>query len=44
MYKQTLYSVVKNIIPEKVLKERNRKKLWSYGYNKEYDIVIISKT
>jgi len=44
MYKQTLYSVVKNIIPEKVLKERNRKKLWSYGYDKEYDIVIISKT
>ena len=44
MYKQTLYSVVKNIIPEKVLKERNKKKLWSYGYNKEYDFIVISKT
>lgn len=31
------------IVPENVLRERNNAKTWKYGYNKEYDIVIISK-
>ena len=44
MYKQTLYSVVSNIIPEKVIRHNNKNKLWSYGYNKEYDVIIISRT
>ena len=44
MYKQTLYSIVTNIVPEKVIKDFNKKKLWTYGYNKEYDLIVISKT
>ena len=44
MYKQTLYSIVTNIVPEKVIKDFNKKKLWNYGYNKEYDLIVISKT
>ena len=43
MYKQTLYKILDNIIPEKVLKSYNKYKKWEYGYNKEFDIIIISK-
>ena len=43
MYKQTLYKVVKSIRPN-VVKRLNKSKKWKYGYNKENDIVIISKT
>jgi len=44
MYEQTLYAVLKDVIPEKVLKSKNKSKSWKYGYNKEYDLIIISKT
>ena len=44
MYKQTLYHVVKDAIKPKVLSRLNRYKKWEYGYNKEYDFVVISKT
>jgi hypothetical protein len=43
MYEQTLYKILDDIIPEKELKSNNKKKAWVYGYNKEYDIVVISK-
>ena len=43
MYTQTLYKILENVVPEKVLNSCNKKKSWKYGYNKEYDIVIISK-
>ncbi len=43
MYEQTLYKILDDIIPEKELKSNNKKKAWGYGYNKEYDIVVISK-
>ena len=38
----SLYRVV-DVIPEKVLSKNNRAKSWVYGYNKEYDLVVISK-
>jgi len=43
MYEQTL---VKTITPikENVIKRMNRYNKWEYGYNKEYDIIVISKT
>jgi hypothetical protein len=43
MHKQTLYKIVK---PVKIntLKRLNKSKKWKYGYNKENDIVVISKT
>ena len=42
MYKQTLYKVIDHIKPH-VIKRLNKSKKWEYGYNKEYDIVIISR-
>ena len=44
MYEQSLYSIVENHIKPKVIKRLNRLNKWEYGYNKEHDIVIISKT
>jgi len=43
-YKQTLVKILKEHIKAKVLKNKNRYKKWEYGYNKEYDMVVISKT
>ena len=44
MYEQSLYKVLKDHIKPKVLKRMNRYSKWEYGYNKEHDIVVISKT
>ena len=44
MYKQDLYKILNDHIKPKVLKRTNRYAKWEYGYNKEHDIVIISKT
>ena len=43
MYKQTLVKVVE---PVKIntIKRLNKSKKWKYGYNKEADIVSISRT
>ena len=43
MYEQSL---VKTIEPIRIntLKRLNKSKSWEYGYNKEHDIVVISKT
>jgi hypothetical protein len=43
MYEQTLYKVVEPI-KQSTVKRYNRAKKWSYGYNKEFDFVVISKT
>ena len=43
MYKQTLYKIVEPI-KEHVVNRFNKNKKWGYGYNKEYDIIVISKT
>jgi hypothetical protein len=39
----SLYHIVENVVPEKILKKRNTKQDWQYGYDQEYDIVIVSK-
>ncbi len=44
MYEQTLYKVVKDHIKPKVVSRMNRYKKWEYGYNKEHDVIIISRT
>ncbi len=44
MYEQTLYSVEDNYIKPQVIKRMNRYKKWEYGYNADYDVVVISKT
>ena len=43
-YQQTLFKIIKDVVNPKILKKNNRYKKWEYGYNKENDIVIISKT
>jgi len=43
-YKQTLVKILKDHIKANVLNNKNRYKKWEYGYNKEYDMVVISKT
>ena len=44
MYEQSLYHVVEDHIKPKVVNRLNRLKKWKYGYDKEHDIVVISKT
>jgi len=44
MYKQVLYKVLDNHIKPKIIKRLNRYSKWEYGYNKEHDVVVISKT
>ena len=44
MYEQQLYKVLNNYIDSKTLNHKNKYKKWDYGYNEEYDVVVISKT
>ena len=43
MYKQTLYKIIEPI-KINTIKRLNKSKKWKYGYNKEHDIIVISKT
>ena len=43
-YNQTLLTVLTDYIKPKTVKQNNRYKKWEYGYNKDHDVVVISKT
>ena len=43
-YQQTLINTLTDHIKPSVIKKNNRYKKWDYGYNKEHDVVVISKT
>jgi hypothetical protein len=43
-YKQTLWKEIKDVVNPKILAKNNRHKKWSYGYNEDYDFIVISKT
>ena len=43
MYDQSLVKVVEPI-KKTTITRMNRGKKWKYGYNKEHDIIVISKT
>jgi len=43
MYQQALYKVLDKHIKPNTLKRLNRLKKFNYGYNKEHDLVVISK-
>ena len=43
MYEQTLFEVIEPI-KINTLKRHNKARRWKYGYDKENDIVVISKT
>jgi hypothetical protein len=38
-----LYHIDSKAVPQDVIKKKNKEKSWAYGYNEEYDIVVISK-
>jgi hypothetical protein len=42
-YEQTLYKIVEPV-KKTTISRLNKKRKWEYGYNKEHDIVVISKT
>jgi hypothetical protein len=39
-----LYRVIDDYIPKGVVSNKNRNKSWIYGYNEQYDVIVISKT
>ena len=43
MYEQTLLKVIEPI-KKSTISRLNKTKKWKYGYNKEHDVVVISKT
>jgi hypothetical protein len=43
MYDQSLYKVI-TPIRENTIVRLNKSKKWEYGYNKEHDVVVISRT
>jgi len=44
MYEQTLYKVLEDHIQPHTLDKNNKTKKWKYGYNEDYDIIVISRT
>ena len=42
-YKQSLYKIIEPV-KKTTISRLNKTKKWKYGYNKEHDIVVISKT
>ena len=40
---KNLHRVVEDYIPKSVLTTKNKAKSWKYGYDKKYDLIIISK-
>ena len=44
MYEQTLYKELIDYIKPNIIKQKNRHNKWEYGYDREHDVVVISKT
>ena len=44
MYQQNLFKLVPDHIKPSIIKQQNRYSKWKYGYNKEHDVIVISKT
>ena len=43
MYEQTLYQIIEPV-KKTTINRLNKGKKWKYGYNKEHDLVVISRT
>jgi hypothetical protein len=43
MYEQSLVKIIQPI-KKTTITRMNRGKKWKYGYNKEHDVIVISKT
>ncbi len=44
MQNEGLYQVVKDHVPQNAVSKKNGVRSWVYGYNEQYDMVVISKT
>jgi hypothetical protein len=44
LQKEGLYRVVKDYVPLNAITKKNNIRSWKYGYNEQYDMVVISKT
>ena len=44
MYQQTLFKILDNHIKPQAIRQRNKYKKWEYGYDKEYDVIVISRS
>jgi len=44
MYEQVLCKIIDDHIKPKIINRMNRYSKWEYGYNKEHDIIVISRT
>jgi len=42
--RDSLYKIIQGVIPKSVISTKNRSRSWTYGYNSEYNVVVISKT
>ena len=38
-----LYTVLDDYVNKSIISNKNRRKNWEYGYNKDHDLVVISK-
>ena len=43
MYEQTLYKIIEPVKATTITR-LNKTKKWKYGYNKEHDLVVVSRT
>lgn len=44
MQNEGLYQVVNDHVPKNAISKKNRLRTWKYGYDEQYDMVVISKT
>ena len=44
MQSEGLYRIVKNHVPQNAISKKNSGRSWLYGYNEQYDMVVISRT
>ena len=44
MQNEGLYRIVHDYVPKNAVSKKNTHKAWRYGYNEQYDMVVISKT
>jgi len=44
MYEQTLLKILPDYIKESTISKLNKSKKWEYGYNKEHDVIVISRS
>lgn len=44
MQSEGLYRIVKDHVPQNAISKKNSGRSWLYGYNEQYDMIVISKT